>query len=460
MTFHSLTSRLRHYRRHLLAVCLLAGIPALLPAQEAAQERPSLSEPVAIELGKLAPLLEAENWDGALQILEAVAPKATAGTYDEAVVAQMRAQLLLQKGEFAPAIPPLERTLQLGLQNSNFFDANALRQYTYYLSQLYYQEANVQGKPLPEKEALFQKSIDYIRDFLTQVDQPTPEQQQFVASLYFARSQLNPENVDTSYLEAALEASREGLTLSLAPDNRFYLLTLAALQQLGRIQESIDFLEIMVKREPTNSNYWQQLAASYLSLAAEEKNERIALELNVRSVITILRAQQQGHMTTSRDYLNLASIYFNIQQYDRAIGVLENGLRNGTVENTLTNWEILAQSYQQLKRELKAVEILKEALTHYPDAGKLDFTIATIYYQLNDLEAGYKHAASAIDRGNLENLGQVQQFASYAAFELKRYEEALAHANAAIEAGAKDAERLRDHIQSTIADRNAALQLN
>lgn len=461
MQFLTLTSLRRSLRRTALATCFALALPSIVFAQggASAQQPPQLSDRVSEELGKLRPHLDASAWDQALAVLNNAMPGTPAGSYDEAILSQMKAQILLQKGDYKNSIPALEKTVTLG-ETHGYFDKRALLEYTYYLAQLYYQEATTL-KGADAQRPLMQKAVSYIQKYLEGAANPNQDARLFAASVLFAMAQLDPEKIDQDLIQKSYAEAQKGLRMAVKPNERFYVLSLAALQIMGKMAEASELLELLVTKEPKNGQYWQQLAATYLNLSSETKDERQAYEYQVRAILSIQRAQKNGVMNTPRDNFSLVGIYFNIQQFDRAIELLETGLRNGGIENTQRNWELLASSYQQLKREFKAIEALKEGMTHFPNAGGLDLQVANIYYSIDKLQEALDFTQSALRKGNLDSPAQAQSFGAYVAFELKQYEVALKLAEeAAKDPKAKDAPRLLEHIKSTIAERNAALQAN
>lgn len=462
MHFPTFSSLRRSLKRRTLAACLCLALPLTLSAQSGggtpAQQPPQLSDRVSEELGKLRPHLDAEAWDQALAIINGAMTGTPSGSYDEAILAQMKAQILLQKGDYKGSIAPLERTVQLG-QEKGFFEQRALLEYTYYLAQLYYQEGSTTKDAAAQKTYL-QKAISYIEHYLERAPSPTADARLFAASVMFAMAQQDPNNIDQALVKKAYDEAQRGLRMSVKPNDRFYVLSLASLQLMNRMSDSAELLEILVTKEPKNATYWQQLAATYLNLAGEPNiDETRAYEYQVRAILTIRRAQEQGVMNTPRDNFSLVGIYFNIQQFDRAIELLEKGLRSGGIENTQRNWELLASSYQQLKREFKAIEALKEGMTHFPNAGGLELQIANIYYSLDNLQEALNHTLAALRKGNLDQPSQAQSFGAYIAFELKQFDLALELAQeAAKDPRARDAERLLSHIKSTIQERDEALK--
>lgn len=424
-----------------LALCLAVGAPTLTFAQTPPKKE--ISDKVSEELGKIKTATDAKNYDQALATIDGLLKTAAPDSYDRAVLSQVKAQIHLTKGEFSASVGPLETAWSLG-DKYRFFDDKTLQDLLYYLAQLYYQEAAT-SKNKEVTANSYKKAIEFLERWSATNPKPNPDNQIFFASVLYNYAQLDPANVDAKLIERAQQEVEEGLRMSTRPKDTFYVLLLATLQQQNQTEKSAEILELLVKQAPKNQQYWQQLASTYL-----------ALQKDVLAALTIERAQQQGIMNTPKDNFNLVGIYFNMGQFDYAIDLLEKGLKGGSIDNEQRNWELLAASYQQVRKEYKAIESLKEAVKLFPQAGSLDLQIAQIYYTLDKLEDAYKHAKSAVTK-NLEKPWQAQTFLAYVAFELRRLDEGLAAINEAMKSpeGAKDAERLKRAIEDAIKEREA-----
>lgn len=437
---------------------LLAALCPPLPAQQTTREVPQLTERTSAELGKLQALVDAKNWDGAFSILNALRSTVPPNSYDYALVSDIIGKIYLQKGDYNAALDPIETAVKLADRN-NYFEQRALLDNVFFLVQLYYQAA-VASKVPAEQEQLFEKSLTYLKRWLKETPKKTDDAIGLYANILYNRAVANPEHVNKALLDEAKAQCMEGLRLSIRPKDSFYLLLLACLQQEQDYATSADILEILVKRVPTNKTYWQQLATTYLNLASD-KNPRRALEYNIRAINTIERAQALGIMNTPKDNYNLISVYFNIGQYGKATDLLAKGLRDGSIENDQKHWELLAYSYQQINRETAAIDTLKEASRRFPKAGQLDFQIAQIYYGLDKVEDAYRYLGLATAKGNLDKPGSTYAFMAYLAFDLKRFDEALAAADKALTMpdakGDKQLPQLRQAIEQAIKDRAARL---
>ena len=439
-------------------ILLLCSASPTLSFSQSEPPRRELTERVSTALQKLSEFMEAKNYDGALAMINPLIPTAAANSFDLALLSQIKAQVLLMKSDFPAAIPPLETAYNLG-RTYNFFEPRQLNELSYYLAQLYYQEGSA-AKDINLQRATLEKASTFISDYLANSEKPNPDAPVFAASLLYTRATLDPENVDEALLQEAMNLAREGLYAELEPKDNLYVLILAALQQFGRNEDAAEILEFLVKRNPTNRQYWGQLAATYLALGADEKvvDPSQIRQWNIRTIVTIERAQAVGIMTEPKDNFNLVGLYFNIERFDDAIRLLEDGLKNDRIENTQRNWELLASSYQQVNKELRAIETLKQAAKLYPSAGSLEFQIANIYYAIDNLREAYTHGLIALEKGSLNNTAQTNMFVAYLAYELQDYEVALVQAEAAAAAENdpnSSANRLLGAIRDAIREREA-----
>jgi tetratricopeptide (TPR) repeat protein len=441
-------SRFPILRRSLrLAFLLFASTAVVIPAfaQGSSAPKKELSDKVSEELGKIRTQTDAKNYDAAVAIIDNLLRGAAPGSYDIAVLSQVKAQILLTKGDYAKSIEPLETALKLSEQ-SGYFDQRVNQDLRYYLAQLYYQEA-ANSKVAAQQKPLFAKASAYIERWSKENTKPNPDAQLFYASVLYNQAQLDPNSIDTTLIRRAQQEVERGLLMSLKPKDTFYILLLATLQQQNEMAKSAEILELLVKMTPTNKTYWQQLASTYLNL-----------QMDLRAALTIERAQVHGAMNTPKDNFNLVGIYFNMQNYDQAISLLVKGLRDGSIENDIRNWELLGASMLQVNRQQEAIDVYKEASKRFPEAGQLNVQIAQIYYSMDKLNDAYDQSRIAVGK-KLEKPWQAQIFLAYVCFELKKLDEALAAIDLAMkhEEGKKDGARLRTAIEDAMKEREAFL---
>jgi tetratricopeptide (TPR) repeat protein len=435
--------------RSFQALCFAALLTtSSFAAEQAAVQRDySVTDATGEVFAKYRVALDAKNYDGALALLDAQIAKVEAGSYDLALLYQVKAQTLVQKGDFPKSIEPLERTVALSdAKSPTYFEDKTVREFVYLLAQLYYQEAA--SSKNPSVAASYYDKADKALVRWLKIAKPTADALLIHAQILYSWASQDPDKPDLEIVKRALAQVEAGMHLATHPKDTFYVIKLVCLQQLNKMAEAAEILELIVKQKPDSAAYWQQLAAFYLSTNQE-----------TRAILTYERAQTHGFMAAPKDNINLVSVYFNLAQYEKAAELLENGLKNGKVENEIKNWELLAFCYQQLERPIKGIEALKSATKAFPTSGQMEFMIAQQYHSLEQPEAALPHAQAAVAKGNLTKPHQSYMFLAYIAFELKKFDIALTAAKKAAEfpEGAKDpqTQNMIKAIEETIKDREA-----
>ena len=461
MIFNLSQFRLRP-RAFCLSVALLTSVMLAPSRSDAAEEQgpPGLNEKVSEALQqKMKPLLDAKNWDGAMAVIDSVLVGVDPNGYDTAFLSDIKAKIFLQKNDYASAIAPMETTLRLGDANKNFFDKKTILDVVYFLAQIYYQEGTSSKDPTVQKN-YFNKSSAYIKRWLQTTPKKNQEASLFYASILYNQAVVNPDKVDFDLIKRVQTEVQEGLLTSLKPKEGFYVLLLASLQQIGDLAGSAEILEQMVKVKPDNRTYWLQLLATYLNLGGgTEKDEQKSRESFARAINTMERAQALGLMQTPKDNYNLVTMYYNAGQFGKATDLLYAGLKSGAIESDLKNWQLLAYSYQQIGRDAQAIAVLKEAGTAFP-TGQIEFQIGQIYSQMENRTAeAYSYYSKAVAKGGLDKPHSAYMFLAYTAFELEKFDEALAAINKTIASadGQKDAQapRLKQAIEDAVKEREA-----
>ncbi|HEY4248004.1 MAG TPA: hypothetical protein VGM64_14230 [Lacunisphaera sp.] len=434
------------------ALCCAALLTATAFALDQAPERNySVSDATGDAFAKYRVAFDAKNFEGALAILDAQIAKAEPGSYDLALLYQVKAQTLVQKGDFIQSVEPLERAIALSdAKTPTYFEEKTVREFLYLLAQLYYQEAASAAKN-PSLAASFYDKSDKALSRWEKISKVTADSRLLHAQILYSWASLDADHANIELVKRSLDEVEKGMHLTTHPKDTFYIIKLVCLQQLNRMQEAAEVLELIVKQKPDSAAYWQQLAAFYLST-----------DQQTRAIVTYERAQSHGFLAAPKDNINLVSIYFNLGQYEKAAELLETDLKNGKIENDQKNWELLNFCYQQLERPMKGIEALKTAAKAFPKSGQLEFMIAQQLQAVEQPEAALPHAEAAVAKGNLTKPHQTYMFLAYVAFELKKYDVALNAAKKAAELqeGAKDpqTQNMIKAIEETIKDREAKIK--
>lgn len=442
-----------------LALALSLCLPAAR-AQEGKQSH-SPSEKTSEAFGKLKPLQDAKDWKGMMALLEGLLPTVGKTSYDYALIQDMRAKLLLQQDKLSQAVPPWEEALKLSDQ-FKYFDDKYTNDIVLYLAQIIFSDATATTDKAAQQQGV-NRALAYLKRHLQNSKKPTLETQMFYAQLLYQQAAADPTKVNQEMLRQAREVVEKGMMSTIQPKEGFYMLRLAILQQQNETRESVDLLELMVKKFPAKKDYWPLLMATYLNLASTEKDPERQRENYIRAINALERAQALGFMKTPKDNYNLVTIYITAGQFSRATELLHAGLKAGTIESNLSNWRVLGSYYQQANKELLAIDALKEAAKLYPAEGMIDLQIGEIYRQMEKTKDARDYYRTALAKGKLDKAQVAYQLLAYTSMELDDWTEAHRAINEAAKSPdfAKDQQMksLKDHIENTVREREEARKI-
>lgn len=433
------------------------------PTQPAKKEF-EMSEKTREAFGKLKPLEESQNWNGILEVLNTlqVAP----GSYDEAMVLNSKATTYIKKNEYAKAIEPWERLVQLSDQHG-YFPPKAMNEIVFFLAQLYAQEGSTSKVPAQQQQ-LLSKALIYFKRVFENTPKPTPEMLMTYATILYYKAVADSNNVDQNLLKEARAIVDRGLQASTKPKEGFYQLLLTILQQQNDLAGSSEVLELLLKSAPTKSkDLWQLLMATYLQLSekSRDKDPSVARDYMTRAIVTMERAQALGFLNTPKDNMNLVTLYLTgVNQFSKGTEMLYNGMKSGKIENEPNNWRVLGRYYMEANMYTQAVAVLQEATKLFPKNGEMEIQLAQLFLQMEKTKEAHEHAKLAAAKGNFEagtKPFSVWYLVAYTAYDLGMIDEAH---KAIVQAekvdpqtAAKDAQfpKLKNVVQEAIADREA-----
>lgn len=436
-------------------VLALACTVLTLNAQRS-ENAPELSEKFQETVQKLSPLFEAKKWDEAVGMIDAAAAKAEPVSFDRAFLLQLKAQILGSKGDFAAAVIPLEESVKIADQLRLFRFARVLpmteQDSLINLASLYLQSVETPGATLEMRRAGYEKALHFAKR-LVEGRKPTLEAQYTVARILYGLASMDGAKVDMTLMKEAKKAAEDTLLLTIKPKEEHYTLLLACLQQLGENERVAQVVELLLAQNPNSKTLWPMLLGTYVGM---QSNKDISADL--RAVLALERAQAAGQMKSPRDNFSLAGLYYNMSQYAQAADILDKGLKSGTIENDIRNWELLAACYQQLNKEDKAIETFSEAIKRFPKNSSLEQQLGNIYYNSDRQPEAYKHLLAAVDKG-LERPAQTLVLCAYLAMEMKRLDDALVVAERAVQADSRssEAQSILKVINDSIKERNQFL---
>ena len=413
------------------------AMPPLQPSASAPKPQHSLSEKVSEAFTKqMKPLQDKQDWNAMLKLLDTL--QVVPGSYDEAMILDMKAKLYATTNQLSKAIEPWEKAIKISDEHGYFSEKQTIETVSL-LAQLYGQESTTikipkEGDPgrsqaLALQQKYTAKAIEYFKRYLAKTPKPTPEMMMFYASLLYYKAVVDPNKPDMAGLKEAREIVQQGLQTAIKPKEGFYQLLLTLQQQQNDFPGTAEILELLLKQSPAKKDYWQMLIAIYLQLSEKargQKDEKSAKEYLVRAIVTCERAQAAGHMQAPKDNMTLVSLYLMANQFTKGTELLYNGMKSGKIESEPNNWRVLGRYYMEANQNDQAIKVLKEASGLFPKNGEIELQIAQLYIQMEKPKDALEHAKIAVKKGNFETTKPfaAHYLVAYTAYDLGLLDEA------------------------------------
>lgn len=182
---------------------------------------------------------------------------------------------------------------------------------------------------------------------------------------------------------------------------------------------------------------WRNLAAIYGYLEDDAKRLQ-TMELSYR----------KGYFSNEAEFLNLAQSLAGMDAPVRGIKIMEDGLEKGIVEENDTNLRRLTQMYIMASEFEDAVGPAQR-LTELANDGESWDYLGYVHLMNRDYASAATAMQTALERGGLENQGEVQLSLARALVELDRFDEALVAAQRAQTLGTNNASQFVTFVRNS-----------
>lgn len=195
------------------------------------------------------------------------------------------------------------------------------------------------------------------------------------------------------------------------PKENWYQLIRHIYYELDEKEKALEVVEFLLRNWPKKV-YWLQLSSMYGELEQEDLQ-----------VSALEAAYRNGYLTQSRELENLAQIYLYHGVPFKAAKVVEKGMNDGDIEKTEKNWDLLARSWLNAQEYEKAVDPLREAASRSDD-GETYVRLARVYSQLDNNEKVIEAGRLALREGGIDRPDDVYVLIGMAQFDLDNLEDA------------------------------------
>jgi len=365
----------------LLGVPVAGGValyasPALAEEGEPPRETrrvPAMSEATFKKLTEAQEAVDAKNYQGALQTLNAMLQNTKNLNGNEVgQVNNMLGFVYFSMEDYDRAIRSYQNVIAQGEDIPEGLEVTTL----YTLAQLSF---------VAER---YQDALDYMEKWITRANNPGPDPHIFMGQVYYQMEKY-PQ---------AIQQIEKGIQIAKQRDMEIKEQWWALLNFLYYEQENwpkvLETLEILVRDFPKRE-YWIRLAGIH----GQEGNDK-------ESVWTYEAAYAGGFLTKQSDLTNFAGLLMQEEVPYRAARVLDKGIKDGIVEESARTLQSLGQAWQLAQETEKAIPVFEKA-AQMSDDGKIYERLAQLYLDNDEFSKCVTSADGAIQKGGLRKVQSV-----------------------------------------------------
>lgn len=199
----------------------------------------------------------------------------------------------------------------------------------------------------------------------------------------------------TDEYEKAIEAVKQAIASSdkEIPESWNQIL-MASYFELDRYDEAASMLEQQLQKDPDNMRLVNQLANIYIQADQQDKAIRVLSD-----------ARARGLVTDPEDIVQLAKLYAVADQPGQSATVLREALDAGTIPGDYENWKLLGDVCMQEDNESCAMEAYSKAAPSAPN-GYVDYQLGYMYFYADRSSDAVDALTRAINRGGLNQEGE------------------------------------------------------
>ena len=201
--------------------------------------------------------------------------------------------------------------------------------------------------------------------------------------------------------------------LAEEPNESWRNLQLAIHVELRQVPEAIELLKENIGIWPDKLRFYLVLSGLYM----EAENDEGALS-------ALIIPWHRGMLETEPDILSLTRLSLFLENPARAGEILSQAMERGYVEENSENLRLLLSSWTMAREMDRAVDTI-DKLAQLSDDGEFFHRKAMLLNESGDWEGVVDSCSRALEKGGLENPGEVWILQGVALAELRRFDEAI-----------------------------------
>lgn len=221
-------------------------------------------------------------------------------------------------------------------------------------------------------------ALDTLDRFLTETRSQKPDQLVLKGNALY-RLKRYPE---------AAAVLKQAVTASPAPKSDWLQLLMGSYFEMGQPAEAAKIAEDLSRSNPNDKRLQMNLASIYMQ--ADQNDKAAALLEQLRT---------SGQLTEDKDYRNLYALYLNMEGKEKAAAtVINDGLQKGVLKPDFQTYQALAQAYYFSEQPGLAIDAYVKAAPLAPD-GETYLNLAKALWQEGRLAEAKQAAQQALDKG-------------------------------------------------------------
>ncbi len=188
------------------------------------------------------------------------------------------------------------------------------------------------------------------------------------------------------YPEAAA-ALKQAVESSPQPDPQWLQLLMGVYAEMGQPAEATRLAEGLAAGNPADKRAQMNLASIYMESGQDDK-----------AVAILEKLRGAGQLEDANDYRNLYAMYINGEKYNEGIAVINEGLEKGLLQPDYETYKALAQAYWFSEQPAQAIDAYKKAAPLAPD-GETWLNLARALTNEGRAEEAKQAARQALAKG-------------------------------------------------------------
>lgn len=361
--------------------------------QHKTRKTPALRENVYKKLAEVQVFADANDWKGALGVLEDLKGETSKWNgYEIAQLYNYYGFVYYSLERYADALKAYERVVAKPDDIPEGLETATL----YTMAQLYFIQED------------YKKAIDLLTRWMNLSPIVGADAYVLRGQAYYSLNDFNKALPDINWAVNDYEGKGK------VPKENWFALQRAIYYEKGDNKKVIEILEKLVRHYP-KASYWRQLSGMY-GQVGREKDQLHSLE-----AVYLMKA-----VTNEKELLNLAYLFLGEEVPYKAAKILDKGIKDKRIEPTSKNLETLAVAWRLAQEIKKSLPEMEKAAAK-SDNGDLYARLAGIYLDNDMFDKAVDAGNVALKRGGVKRVDSLEIVMGMAYVSQKKYDSAIKH---------------------------------